>query len=80
MSGIATSMVTSPRYRRHKPPRPCSEAKRTRIIDAPMRHYCGERLVLNNVPDTERHSFREMGVERKDDRTIVAEGSLDLRR
>jgi len=61
MGGIATSMVTSPHYRRHKPPRPCSEAKRTRIIDAASRHWRWEQ-------------------ERKDDRTIVAEGSLDLRR
>jgi hypothetical protein len=61
MSGIATKTVTSPRYRRHMPPRPRSEAERTRIIDTAMRHWRWEQ-------------------ERKDDRTIVAEGSLDLRR
>src|SRR5712692_1501393 len=39
MSGISTNMVTSPHYRRHAPPRPRSEAKRMRIIDAAMRHF-----------------------------------------
>jgi TetR/AcrR family transcriptional regulator len=39
MSGIASSVSTPPRYRRHPPPRPRSEAKRTRIIDAAMRHF-----------------------------------------
>ena len=38
MSGIGSSLVSPPRYRR-MPPRPRSEAKRTRIIDAAMRHF-----------------------------------------
>lgn len=61
MSGIATNIVTSPRYRRHMPPRTRSEAERTRIIDTVMRHYCEERLLLNSVPDTGPQSFSEMG-------------------
>src|SRR5499425_3058803 len=39
MSGIASSLVTPPRYRAQVPPRPRSEAKRVRIIDAAMRHF-----------------------------------------
>jgi TetR/AcrR family transcriptional regulator len=39
MSGIASSLATPPRYRNHLPPRPRSEAKRARIIDAAMRHF-----------------------------------------
>ena len=38
MSGIGSSLVSPPRYR-HMPPRPRSEGKRTRIIDAAMRHF-----------------------------------------
>jgi len=38
MSGIGSSLVSPPRYRR-LPPRPRSEAKRTRIVDAAMRHF-----------------------------------------
>jgi TetR/AcrR family transcriptional regulator len=39
MSGIASSSIEPPRYQSHPPPRPRSEAKRTRIIDAAMRHF-----------------------------------------
>src|SRR5437016_6227759 len=39
MSGIASSLASPPRYHTHVPPRPRSEAKRTRIIDAAMRHF-----------------------------------------
>ena len=38
MSGIGSSLVSPPRDR-HMPPRPRSEGKRTRIIDAAMRHF-----------------------------------------
>src|ERR1700683_2053549 len=38
MSGIGSSLVSPPRYR-SMPPRPRSEGKRTRIIDAAMRHF-----------------------------------------
>lgn len=38
MSGIGSSLSSPPRYR-HVPPRPRSEGKRTRIIDAAMRHF-----------------------------------------
>ena len=38
MSGIGSSLVSPPRYR-HMPARPRSEGKRTRIIDAAMRHF-----------------------------------------
>jgi TetR/AcrR family transcriptional regulator len=39
MSGIASSPVAPPRYLRHNAPRPRSEAKRSRIIDAAMQHF-----------------------------------------
>jgi len=39
MSGIASSPVAPPRYQRHSPPRPRSEAKRSRIVDAATRHF-----------------------------------------
>ena len=38
MSGIGSSLISPPRYRR-SPPRPRSESKRARIIDAAMRHF-----------------------------------------
>src|SRR6202521_1166670 len=38
MSGIGSSLVSPPRYR-SMPPRPRSEGKRTRIVDAAMRHF-----------------------------------------
>jgi TetR/AcrR family transcriptional regulator len=39
MSGIASNPVAPPRYMRQNPPRPRSEAKRSRIIDAAMQHF-----------------------------------------
>jgi TetR/AcrR family transcriptional regulator len=39
MSGIASNPVAPPRYMRHHAPRPRSEAKRSRIIDAAMNHF-----------------------------------------
>jgi AcrR family transcriptional regulator len=39
MSGIASSLISPPRYRNHVTPRPRSDAKRTRIIDTAMRHF-----------------------------------------
>src|SRR6202167_4137968 len=39
MSGIASNPVAPPRYMRQHAPRPRSEAKRTRIIDAAMQHF-----------------------------------------
>ena len=39
MSGIGSSPVAPPRYIRHNPARPRSEAKRSRIIEAAMRHF-----------------------------------------
>ncbi len=40
MSGIASSSaVPPPRYSRHTPPRPRSEAKRGRIVDVAMQHF-----------------------------------------
>src|SRR5215469_10783880 len=39
MSGIGSSLASPPRYRSQVPPRPRSEAKRARIIDAAMRHF-----------------------------------------
>jgi AcrR family transcriptional regulator len=38
MAGIGSSLVSPPRYR-HMAPRPRSEGKRTKIIDASMRHF-----------------------------------------
>src|SRR3981081_1782179 len=38
MARIGRSLVSPPRYR-HMPPRPRSEGKRTKIIDASMRHF-----------------------------------------
>ncbi|HZR55818.1 MAG TPA: TetR/AcrR family transcriptional regulator [Terriglobales bacterium] len=38
MAGIGSSLVSPPRYR-HMAPRPRSEGKRTKIIDAAMRHF-----------------------------------------
>jgi TetR/AcrR family transcriptional regulator len=39
MSGIASNPVAPPRYLRQHAPRPRSEAKRARIIDAAMQHF-----------------------------------------
>jgi AcrR family transcriptional regulator len=39
MAGIASNRLAPPLYQRQPPPRPRSEAKRTRIIDAAMQHF-----------------------------------------
>jgi TetR/AcrR family transcriptional regulator len=39
MPGIASNRVAPPLYQRQPPPRPRSEAKRTRIIDAATQHF-----------------------------------------
>ena len=39
MSGIASNPIAPPRYMRQHSPRPRSEAKRSRIIDAAMQHF-----------------------------------------
>ncbi len=49
MSGIGSSLV-SPRYR-SMPPRPRSEGKRTRIIDAAMRHFAEQGYHAARVGD-----------------------------
>jgi TetR/AcrR family transcriptional regulator len=51
MSGIASSLVSPPRYRTQVPPRPRSEAKRTRIIDAAMRHFAEQGYHAARVGD-----------------------------
>jgi TetR/AcrR family transcriptional regulator len=39
MAGIASNRAAPPLYQRHAPPRPRSEAKRARIIEASMQHF-----------------------------------------
>jgi TetR/AcrR family transcriptional regulator len=39
MPGITSALAPPPQYRRNTPPRPRSEAKRARIIDASMKHF-----------------------------------------
>ena len=39
MPGIASSRIAPPRYQRQAPPRPRSEAKRTRIVEAATGHF-----------------------------------------
>ena len=51
MSGIASSVVSPPRYRTQVPPRPRSEAKRARIIDAAMRHFAEQGYHAARVGD-----------------------------
>ncbi len=51
MSGIGSSVSTPPRYRRHTRPRPRSEAKRTSIIDAAMRHFAEQGYHAARVAD-----------------------------
>ena len=51
MSGIASSLVTPPRYRTQVPARPRSEAKRTRIIDTAMRHFAEQGYHAARVGD-----------------------------
>ncbi len=51
MSGIATSPATALRFRRPVLPRPRSEAKRTRIIDAAMHHFAEQGYHAARVGD-----------------------------
>src|SRR5678816_3914169 len=50
MSGIGSSLVSPPRYR-SMPPKPRSEGKRTRIIDAAMRHFAEQGYHAARVGD-----------------------------
>jgi TetR/AcrR family transcriptional regulator len=51
MTGIASNLVSPPRYRAQAPPRPRSEAKRARIIDAAMRHFAEQGYHAARVGD-----------------------------
>ncbi len=51
MSGIASSLVSPPRYRNNVAPRPRSEAKRARIIDVAMRHFAEQGYHAARVGD-----------------------------
>ncbi len=50
MSGISSSVVSPPRYRR-LPPRPRSEGKRARIVDVAMRHFAEQGYHAARVGD-----------------------------
>jgi TetR/AcrR family transcriptional regulator len=50
MSAISSSVVAPPRYR-HLPARPRSEGKRTRIVDAAMRHFAEQGYDAARVGD-----------------------------
>ena len=50
MSGISSSLISPPRYR-NLPPRPRSEDKRTKIIDAAMRHFAEQGYHAARVGD-----------------------------
>jgi TetR/AcrR family transcriptional regulator len=50
MSAIGSSVVSPPRYR-HLPARPRSEGKRTRIIEAAMRHFAEQGYDAARVGD-----------------------------
>jgi TetR/AcrR family transcriptional regulator len=51
MSGIASNPVAPPRYMRQHAPRPRSEAKRSRIIDAAMQHFAENGYQAARVGD-----------------------------
>ena len=51
MSVIAASAASPPRYKRDTAPRPRSEAKRARIIDAAMRHFAEQGYHAARVGD-----------------------------
>lgn len=51
MSGIASSVVSPPRYREVLPRRPRSENKRSKIIDAAMRHFAEQGYHAARVAD-----------------------------
>ena len=50
MSGISSSLVSPPRYR-NMPVRPRSEGKRSRIVDAAMRHFAEQGYHAARVGD-----------------------------
>ena len=50
MSGISSSLSSPPRYRR-LPPRPRSEGKRAKIVDADMRHFAEQGYHAARVGD-----------------------------
>lgn len=50
MSGIGSSLVSPPRYRR-MPPRPRSESKRAKIVEAAMRHFAEQGYHAARVGD-----------------------------
>jgi TetR/AcrR family transcriptional regulator len=50
MSGISSSIISPPRYRR-LPVRPRSEGKRTKIVDAAMRHFAEQGYHAARVGD-----------------------------
>ncbi len=50
MSAIGSSVVSPPRYR-HLPARPRSEGKRTRIVEAAMRHFAEQGYDAARVGD-----------------------------
>ena len=50
MAGIGSNLISPPRYR-HMPPRPRSEGKRTRIVDAAMRHFAEQGYHAARVGD-----------------------------
>src|SRR5579864_4013923 len=50
MSGISSSLISPPRYR-NLPPRPRSEDKRAKIIDAAMRHFAEQGYHAARVGD-----------------------------
>jgi TetR/AcrR family transcriptional regulator len=51
MSGISSSIVSPPRYRETPVPRPRSEGKRAKIIDAAMRHFAEQGYHAARVGD-----------------------------
>jgi TetR/AcrR family transcriptional regulator len=51
MSGFGSSLVSAPKYRNSVPPRPRSEAKRARIIEAAMRHFAEQGYDAARVGD-----------------------------
>ena len=63
MSGIASSLVSPPRYRNQVPPRPRSEAKRARIVDTAMRHFAEQGYHANAIGWGRRWLRGEQGSE-----------------
>lgn len=51
MAGIGSSVVSPPQYREALPRRPRSESKRTKIIDAAMRHFAEQGYHAARVAD-----------------------------